>query len=109
VVGHRWNSNHVGPQWATSRLAHAIYPWIHADAAFAQVQSAYADAHTTTVVTHDDLTKQDFLGCQKSLLFFWIDFVKSRKCMFFLDREDFLVEAGSLAPLRGSRRIYILD
>jgi hypothetical protein len=62
-----------------------------------------------TVVTHDDLTKQGFFWAVKSLLFFLDRFCQiSKTACFFLDREGFPAETGSLAPLRGSKRSITL-
>jgi hypothetical protein len=65
-------------------------------------------AIVSTVVTHDDLTKQGFSGLSHHFWFYKIDFVKSRNMHGFFDREEFPLETGSFAPLRGLKRLGML-
>jgi hypothetical protein len=57
------------------------------------------DLQHSTVVTHDDLTKQGFLGCQNN---FFSETILSnlKQCVHFLVCEGVPVKTGSLAPLR---------
>jgi hypothetical protein len=49
-----------------------------------------------------------FLGCQIIIVSFESILSNLEKCMFFLDREGFRTETGSLAPLRGSNWMVTL-
>jgi hypothetical protein len=49
------------------------------------------------------------MGCQMIIVFFGSILSNLEKYMLFLDREGFPAETSSLAPLRGSKRLMILD
>jgi hypothetical protein len=62
-----------------------------------------------TVVTRDNLTKQGLYGLSNHHGFLESILQNLENACFFLDREGFPVETGSLALLRNSKRIYVYD